>query len=220
MKTHREILAEAQRLEQLGWQYAEEQRRAIVELMGHQPAPRVLMAFPESATVGRDGMDGGSGDAGPVFRRWVEVAFEEGATEYRLMQDEGDGGPGEVMGERSSIVLMESDSAFDVLEEGYEVGEQDRLGELLAPYAERAEAEEIAESIDPTVVRQIEAIIGAGDFSAADRLGAKADIVDFLEGRIEPSAFISAAISRSYRRDDESQLVTERCGERIVMGRF
>lgn len=220
MKTHQEILVESRRIEELGRQFSDDQRRAIAGLLRGDPAPRLLMTFPDSVIPQRFPGDGEQDeDARAQIRgRWIEVAMQEGALEYRLMQAEAAGASDGSAGPKA-LLLVGSDSAFDVLEEGYELAEQERLGELLAPYAERAEADELVDSIDPAVVEEIETIIGAGEFSAAGRLGTRADIVEFLEGRIEPSAFIKAAISRGYYRDGESHTVVERRGERIVMER-
>ncbi len=189
---------EAYRLEQLGNQYAEEQRRT-----GVKSARQVLMNFPESPMTAR---------------RWIEVVENDDALEYRLMEQVEDSvsSPPETPDANGAFVLG-SDSAVDVLERGYELGEQERLGELLAPYSERIEAEGVTESIDPLLVQEIETIVAADELAAGARMRARADIVDFLEGRLEPSAFITAAIERHGQRETEFETIARRRGERQLL---
>lgn len=222
MKSHAEILAEAHRLEQLGDQYANEGRRAMAELMGGVPAPRFLLTFPESR-VTASAADVAVGDEDEsentaLRRRWVEVGWEEGAIEYRLIEDETETTQwGAVVRETGPCFVLGSDSAFDVLVTGYQRAEEDRLGELLAPYAERAETGEMLDAVDPALIREVEMIIGAGELSAASRIAAKAGIIAFLEGRIDASEFIDAAVSLGSERHHESERVEQRLGEQITI---
>ena len=220
MKSHTEILIEARRLEELGGQYGEERRRAMAGSTTNVRGARILMTFPDSRVTahGRANSDEGGLDHSVCLRRWIEMGWEEGVVEYRLMEDETESAPGgEIAKEGGAGFVFGSDSAFDALAEGYELIEAERLGELLAPYAERAEAGEIVESIDPALVREVETIIGAGEFAAAARIGAKADIVAFLEGRVDASDFIGAAIARGFRRNCETECIDQRVGERILI---
>lgn len=220
MKSHAEILIEARRLEHLGVNFADERRRAIADLMGPAPVPRIVMMFPDSVVTSRDG-DGGDDDELETTisrRRWIEAGWEDGAVEYRLMEDETETAPwGEVVRESGPSYVLGSDSAFDALVEGYELGEQERLGKLLAPYAERGETGELLDAVDPALVHEVELVIGADEFPAGSRIGAKRDIIAFLEGRIDASEFIGAAISRGLHRNLESEHVEQRVGETITL---
>ena len=121
------------------------------------------------------------------------------------------------MRESGPSYVLGSDSAFDALVEGYELGEQERLGKLLAPYAERGETGELLDSVDPTLIREVELIVGADEFPPGSRIGAKRDIIAFLEGRIDASEFIGAAISRGLHRNLEAEHVEQRLGEQITI---
>jgi hypothetical protein len=218
MKSHSEILMESRRVEQLGAQFAEERRRAIAELMGPSPAPRIVVTFPDSIVAKPD--DGGDEDLRTTItrRRWIEAGWDDGAVEYRLIEDETETAPwGEVVRESGPSYVLGSDSAFDALVEGYELNEQERLGRLLAPYAERGETGELLDAVDPSLVREVELIIGSDDFPVASRIAAKAGIVAFLEGRIDASEFIGAAISRGLHRNLSTEAIEHHVGERITI---
>lgn len=45
----------------------------------------------------------------------------------------------------------------------------------------------------------------------------KADIVDFLEGRLGPSEFILAVVGRHRRRQSETETISESRGERLCV---
>lgn len=221
MKSHAEILAESRRVEHLGAQFAEERRRAIAELMGPVPGPRIVMSFPDSISGNRNDPDDDEElETTSTRRRWIEVGWDDGAPEYRLIEDETEIAPwGEVVRESGPTHLMTSDAAFDVLLEGYELGEQERLGRLLAPYAERGETGELLDAVEPALVREVELIIGSDEFPAGSRIAAKSGIVAFLEGRIDASEFIGAAISRGLHRNFEAETVEHRIGERLTIDR-
>lgn len=220
MKTHDELLIEARRIEALGRQYAADQRRARDDAFAPAKLPaRELMAFPESRTRVAP-LAGGDGEI--TYRRtarWVEVAMVEGALEYRLFQSESSSiNSGKDAREAEPFYVMASDSAFDVLTEGYELAEKERLAEALAPFSERIGDEETINSIEPTLVEEIENIVGAEDLTPPERIHAKTDIVAFLEGRLEPSEFIAAAIERHGRRENVAERLVERHGERMLIG--
>lgn len=207
MKTHREFLAEAHRLEGLGGEYARD---------GRFDAARFLLSLPESPS--RELALGAEERA--TIRRWIDVAMVEGALEYRLWESATAAGSPLNGSHQDETFVMGSDSAFDVLVEGHERCERDRLRHALGPFAERVDEEEFSESIDPTVVEEIEKIVEADELSPSARLHAKADIVEFLEGRIGPSEFINVAIERHYHRELETESIEQRPRERIALDEF
>jgi hypothetical protein len=205
MKTHRDLLVEARRLEGLGSEYTRE---------GDFSAARVLLSLPDSSLR----QPSVATEERAVMRRWIDVAMVEGMLEYRLWES---GSTSEDAAKPTEPRFVTgSDSAFDVLAEGYERCERDRLAEALAPFAERAERKEIGETIDPTLVEEIEEIVEADELSPAARLHAKADIVGFLEGRLDPSDFINVAINRQYRREMETEAIEQRAAERMAIEQF
>jgi hypothetical protein len=70
------------------------------------------------------------------------------------------------------------------------------------------------------VVEQIEKIVEADELTPAARLHAKADIVEFLEGRLDPGDFINAAVVRHYHRELETESIEQQPRERIAMDEF
>lgn len=219
MKSHAEILVESRRLEQLGAQFADDVRRARAAMSEPLPSPRIVMTFPESVVANRgDSSEEDELQTTITRRRYIEAGWDDGAVEYRLIEDETETAPwGEVVRETGPSYVMAGDSAFDALVEGYEFGEQERLGSLLAPYAERGETGELLDAVDPALVREVELIIGSDDFPVGSRIAAKAGIVAFLEGRIDASEFIGAAISRGLYRNLEAETIEQRVGERVTI---
>jgi hypothetical protein len=219
MKTHREIVIEAQRLEESARHFAGEQRGNASGGAARE-AFWILFAYPESRFTSRVG---GADDAEVVHThhrlRRIEAAMVGDAIEYRLTQDELETTEaGEVVHEVRPVLMLTSDNAVDALEEGYELGEQERLCEVLAPFTERAEAGEFAESVEPQLVEEIEAIIGSDELLPASRLHAKADIVKLLDGRLEPDEFINAAIARHRQREIICESLAEHPSERMLIG--
>jgi hypothetical protein len=219
MKSHAEILMESRRLEQLGAQFADDTRRARAMMSEPLPSPRIVMTFPDSVVAHRsDPNDDDALETTITRRRWIEAAWDDGAVEYRLTEDETETAPwGEVVRESGPSYVIGSDSAFDALVEGYELGEQERLGHLLAPYAERGETGELLDAVDPALIREVELIIGSDDFPVASRIAAKGGIIAFLEGRIDASEFIGAAISRGLYRNLQAESIDRRVGERVAI---
>jgi hypothetical protein len=204
MKTHREMLFEATQLELLGGQLADKRPPRTAGRIGLEPASHVLKTFPESALG---------------VRRWIEAVVADGAVEYRLMEEEDDedAKPDEAgFGSNAGFVLG-SNCACDALKEGYELGEIDRLTDGLTPFMERVESGSFCDVIEPEVVKAIEALIGVGELAPAACLRARDDIVEFLAGRLNSGRFITAAIERQARRDDEREIRAERQAERIFL---
>lgn len=219
MKTHREIQEEARRLEQLGWQYWNERRAPGANALGataSDTASRLLLALPDSRfTTEHFGSE-------PIHThcrsRRIEVALDGDAPEFRLLQDEIETtASGSVVREIGPVLMLRSDSAADVLEDGYELGEEERLGELLAPFADRIEEMDLVDEVDPALVERIEGIVDAGNLAPAARLRCKMDIAEFLEGRLESSQFITAAIERQVYRESEREALVERQDARLLM---
>jgi hypothetical protein len=216
MKTHREIVTEAQRLEESARRFADDQRRDATL----RDAFSVLFSFPESRFTSR--VNGAGGDADEIHTnrrvRRIETALVGDALEYRLVQDEIETTEsGTVVKETSPVLMLTTDSALEALEEGYELGEEERLSEMLAPFMDRAEAGEFVDAVEPHVVEELEAIIGAGDLLPASRLHAKTDIVKLLDGRLEPDEFITAAIARQRYCEELHESISEHPRERILV---
>ena len=115
----------------------------------------------------------------------------------------------------SPLILTRSDSAYDVLRDGYEAIEENRLADFLTPIANRDEIAGSLEDADPELVEEIETFMEVDQLSPSARLRTRADIVEFLGGRLSPSDFISAAIQRQGPRPQNRELVTELLNERI-----
>lgn len=198
-------------MEALGAAYADDHQRTIAatDLL----APRVVMAFSGNRPHIESPLDSDERETPSHIHRWIEVAMVEGALEYRLLQAENGDDDGSVEPE----FVLGSDSAFDVLAEGYGLEESERLGEALAPFMQRLEADGVAASGEPAVIEEIEQIVGAGDLALAPRMDARVDIVAFLEGRLGPSEFILAAVARHGRRQNEVESILESRGERLCI---
>ncbi|ACB77757.1 hypothetical protein [Opitutus terrae] len=157
MKTHQELLIEARRTEALGSAYADDYQRAIAA--NDSLAARVVMTFSGDRTRLEAFRESQERAASHHIHRWIEAAVVDGILEYRLLQTE----------DREDGVSVEpefvlgSDSAFDVLAEAYELEESERLGEVLAPFMERMEADGVADSIEPSAVEEVEQIVRAGE---------------------------------------------------------
>lgn len=196
MRTHEEFLAEARRIEAIGSLYADEHRRAT--LLGGALRPRVIPTFLTPPTLPRE--------------RWLEAEMIDGAIEYRLV--ETDGARREIG--TAPRVLFTSDSAFDVLVEADELEEEETLNEKLAHIVERVGRREFDDSIEPSVVQEIEAMFDAGELDPAAQLRTRAEIVEFLASEIEPSRLAAAIVERRRQRESMHETLTQRCDERRI----
>lgn len=205
MKTKSEIQAEAQQLTILGRQYQNEQSQVVVS-DAVIAMPRVLMTLPEAQLVARRvPAAGGEATLAPRNVRQIEAALEGGELVFRLMERETDySGAGDDM----PSPVMSSRSAYDVLRTGYELVEEERLAAELERFAERSEDRD--EPADGESVAEVEAILETNLLPHADRLRTKAEIVEFLSGRMEPSAFIANAIERQCEREGHAVRRTQR----------
>lgn len=203
MKTNQEILAEARQLMVLSSQFQNEQR--IAGLGASVAAvPRVLVNLPTNlATPGRE--------------RHVEATIAGGALVFRLMERESDL-PASDRGERDDegTLLVSGASAYDVLRNGYELAEEERLGAELDHYSERSG--DRADPADGETVTEVEAILETNLLSPAERLRTKAEIVEFLEGRLKPSVLIAQVVERQCSRDGLHEQQAERHELKLTIG--
>lgn len=185
MKTNQEIQAEARQLMALGHRFQNEQRIAGANTPAS--AVRVLAHLPANPET-------------PERERRVEAAIAGGVLAFRLMERETDA-PGSEQSEHDAegTLVASSASAYDVLRTGYELAEEDRLGVALERYAERNE--DRADHADHETVAEVEEILETELLPPADRLRTKAEVVEFLEGRLEPSALIARNIERQCSRE-------------------
>lgn len=187
----------------LGNQYQNEQR-IVTASASTVAVPRMLANLPMSpATAGRE--------------RQVEAAVVGGALVFRLMERETDV-PGSDRGERDAegTLLASSPSAYDVLSTGYEMAEEERLSAALERYADRSE--DRADPADGETVAEVEAVLETTFLPAADRLRTKAEVVEFLEGRLEPSVLIARNIERQCSREGYGERLTERHEFKLTIG--
>jgi len=199
MKTNQEIQAEARNLMVLGRQFQIEQGSFSVAAM-----PRVLANFPVNPAT-------------PERERHVEAAIVGGALVFHLMERETDrfGTEQDERRDEPSLIAA-SASAYDVLKTGYELAEEERLAVALERYSERSE--DRADPVDGETVAEVEEIFETKLLPRADRLRTKAEIVDFLEGRLEPSALIGRNIERQCSREGHSEQLVERHELKLSMG--
>jgi len=213
MKTNEEIQHEAQRMIDLGRQYREQHRSGGGEVV---PLPRVLVQLPD-VQVSRP--SGNAAEARVVTRqRHIEAAMTDDGMIYRLMERETDLGAISAPGAQAEASeVMVSRAGFDLLHAGYEMVEEDRLFELLAPYSERAENRSDGETVDDREVAEVETILETHLLPASDRLRTKAEIFEYLEGRLEPGVFIAHAIDRLCAREGQRQAQTQHHAIRLTI---
>ncbi len=213
MKTNEEIQHEAQRMIDLGRQYREQHRAAGGEVA---PLPRVLVQLPD-VQVSRPA--GNAAEVRVVTRqRHIEAAMTDDGLIYRLMERETDLGAVSAPGAQAEASeVMVSRAGFDLLHAGYEMVEEDRLFELLTPYSERAENRSDGETADDREVAEVETILETHLLPASDRLRTKAEIFEYLEGRLEPGVFIAHAIDRLCAREGQCQAQAQRHAIRLTI---
>lgn len=185
----------------LGRSYRDEQRRLAVDPT-IVPLPRVVARLPDFQITPRY-QDQPGPENGQTHRRQrhIEAAIEHDELVYRLVEKEAvTTAAGRIVEEDTPAVIMVSRSGFDLLHTGYELVEEDRLGELLTPYAEPRE-DRAGEPADDQAVAKVEEILETGLLPPSERLRARAEIVEFLEGRLEASVFITHVIERQCARE-------------------
>ncbi|MBK9991873.1 MAG: hypothetical protein IPP19_14370 [Verrucomicrobia bacterium] len=203
MKTNQEIQTEARQLMALGSQFQNEQRIANASALAVAP-PRVLASLPLNQAM-------------PTRERHVEAAFVGGALVFRLMERETDvPGADGIQREAEGTLLASSPSAYDVLSTGYELAEEERLAAALERYAERSE--DCDDPADGETVVEVEKILETNLLPHADRLRTKAEVVEFLEGRLEPSVLIARNIERQGAREGYCEYLVERRELKLTIG--
>jgi hypothetical protein len=214
MRPHREIQNEAERLVLLGREYLAE-RRSLAGEGSIVALPRVLARLPESRVTIANPMLADTSDARQQHReRHIEADIENDELMFRLIEREHQlDTDGKVLREGEPESIMVSRSGFDLLLAGYELVEEERLAEALAPYADR----DGDLKSDPQAVAQIEEILETSELPVADRMRAKAEIVDFLEGRLEAGEFIEHAIDRQRLREVCAERQTHRSEMRLTI---
>lgn len=214
MKTQREIYEEAQRLEQLGRQYWLEHRQSERRAGTGAERTRVLLGFPRTETTSYDASEQ---PRTRQIRRWIEVGLDSAVPQYFLMQAWAErpaaGGSADHADE---FVELDDDSVEEVLREGYARVEADALAERLAPIVTRLEEIGFCDGMD-AAMEEVEAAIGASELNPDTRLGVRANVIEFLEGRMKPSDFISEVIECHYEREALHETVAEYPGERLVI---
>lgn len=216
MKTNEEIQREAQRMVVAGRSYRKEHRGVGG---GVVPLPRVLVQLPDVQITRKADVAAPGSDTRLVNRhRHIEAAFDDDALIFRLMERETEAA-GSTVATRSSdpVEVMVSRSGFDLLHAGYEMVEEDRLFERLAPYSERIEDREDRDPVDDREVAEVEAVLETHLLPPSDRLRMKADIVEFLEGRLEAGVFIAHAIDRQCAREGQRERHTQRHEHRLTI---
>ena len=209
MKTTQEIEAEARRITALGRGYQDEQR----ELSGIPVAThRVLLQLPEAPRAMQTAAQPvAEGLAASPRERSVEIALERDLPVYRLVERETAMAASSRSDlEATSSIVMSSRSAFDVLQAGYELIEEERLGALVAPYAARRADRDEVKPVDGEAIAELEAIVETELLPFADQLRTKTDILAFLEGRLEADEFVAGAIHRHRARNCQRETVAER----------
>ena len=202
MKTNREIQFEAGQLVTLGRQFQNEKvGRTVASAV---VVSRVLTALPISL-------------ANPGRERFIDATVYGGSLTFRLMERDADSFSMESndLAEEPSL-LVAAASAYDVLRTGYEIAEEERLTGALEPYAERSENR--GEFADGEIVAEVESILGVHLLPPADRIRSKAEIVEFLEGRLTPSALIARNIERQCSREGYREHQVERHELKLTIG--
>jgi hypothetical protein len=119
---------------------------------------------------------------------------------YRLVEREPEpvaGSVGTAATESSLAVVAVSSSAFDVLRTGYELAEEERLAEQLAPFADSDEDGDHGE----TTAAELDSILESELLPPSDRLRTKAEIGAFLSGELEAGDLIARTIARQCARE-------------------
>ncbi len=190
MKTNQEIQTEAQELMVLGRQFQTEQRIASAH-----SSPRGLMTLPLNPAL-------------PGREQQIEAAITGGVLVFRLMERD--------TRDTEGTLLASSPSAYDVLSTGYEMAEEERLAASLERYAERSE--ERSDPADDETVAEVEAILEAKSLPFSDQLRTKVEVVEFLEGRLEPNALIARNIERQCSRECHREQSVERHELKLTRG--
>lgn len=141
----------------------------------------------------------------------MEVDMTDGALEYRLVETSGSGP------DSTPRTLIASDSPFDVLAEGDEIEEKEGLTEKLTPLVKRVGGPDFDDSLEASVVQEVEAMLDAGELDPAAQLKTRAEIMEFLAGEIEPSRLAAAVVERRSQRETVAEVVKQRPDDRRMI---
>ncbi len=239
MKTTAEIVIEAQGLEALAEKQRAEFRQneaairarlAAAQADPFSPDPDNLPSGRRSPLVGllatlppvvvhaREGMDG---DPQTIRRyrivREIEVALDSEPAEYRLREERFELMTADrVVAIFGPYVAMVGDSVRGMLEEGYERNAQDEMMERLFPILDSLDERENNE-VTPEEIAEVEKRLELPSLSPAARLRARAEIVDFLDGRLQAGDFIAHVMDWHSVGQSERETVAERRDIRILM---
>ena len=208
MKTNQQIQAEANQVAILGQQFRSEQVAGggSLAIVAESPA---LARFPAASTVGESPV----AVSIPRAERFVDAMLERNELLYRLVEREPDAGAVRTAATEGSLaVIAVSDSPFDVLRTGYELAEEERLAEQLAPYADHDEDGDRSETS-----AALESILESELLPSADRLRTKAEIGAFLDGELEAGDLIARTIARQCAREGRSEAQHVRHGFRLTI---
>lgn len=210
MKTRQQITSEAQQLTALGNKYLAEQTR--VGALHANPQSKVLVQFPESRAVKVAAAGAGlQREAMVAFERYIEVAIKDGSLSYRLMETEAEiSGFGRPMAQPVPTLIISDRTVEEPLQTGYELAEEERLADVLAPYAERLDQSGDFMFADQETVAEVEELLEPDHFSQSDKIRSKADVIEFLEGRLDPSTLIARTLARQTADSSEHEGISER----------
>jgi hypothetical protein len=103
-----------------------------------------------------------------------------------------------------------------MLEEGYERNAQDEMMERLFPILDTLDERENNE-VTPEEIAEVERRLELPSLSPAARLRARAEIVDFLDGRLAAGDFIARVADWRGAGQAEREAIAERRGIRLLM---
>ena len=239
MKTTAEIMIEARRLEDLVERQRTEFRqneaaiRARVAVVQADPLARgldepvsgrrspfvgLLTTLPPVVVHARDGSDG---DPQTIRRyrvvREVEVALDAEPAEFRLREERFELTTSDkAVAVFGSYVALVGASAREMLEEGYERNAQDEMMERLFPVLDSID-ERDSNEVTPEDIAEVEKRLELPSMSVATRLRARADIAEFLDGRLLAGDFVARVIDWQGAGQGERETVEERRGLRLLM---
>jgi hypothetical protein len=186
MKTNREIETEARQLTARATQFQNEQS-ALVAGSARFATSSLLMTFPHNPAL-------------PNTERRIEATFTGGTLAHHLVERDA--------AHREDTQVVSSPEVYDVVSTGYELAEEERLAAELERYAERSEFH--PDPADDETVAAVEAILETKSLPYADQLRTKAEVVEFLEGRLEANSLIERNIQRQCARESRREVIAER----------
>ena len=214
MKTIQEIQAEARQLT-----VRAQEHRSELALVGSRNAPTpslaVLARFPEPAGMMPFAAIAGDESLLPVPRdRYVDAVVQNEDLVFRLVERWA--APAEARSDERPVVLVTSSDAFEVLHAGYELAEEERLADQLTPFTDRER--HCGEGPNRETVAEVESILETNLLPIADRIRTKAEIVEFLGGRMEANELIARSVGLQCVRESHRQAFTVRQEHTLTIG--